>query len=105
MLRPAYRLRERGVVVHFVGLKADARLDMEDLEQTLRTIRTQNPDARIAVALSHGSNVTGNVIDLSRVSALCSENQATWILDAAQTMGIIPINWTRHKRWASSRSI
>ena len=95
VLRPAYRLRERGVVVHFVGLKADARLDMEDLEQTLRTIRTQNPDARIAVALSHGSNVTGNVIDLSRVSALCSENQATWILDAAQTMGIIPINMRR----------
>ena len=95
VLRPAYRLRERGVVVHFVGLKADARLDMEDLEQTLRTIRTQSPDARIAVALSHGSNVTGNVIDLSRVSALCSENQATWILDAAQTMGIIPINMRR----------
>ena len=78
VLRPAYRLR-----------------DMEDLEQTLRTIRTQSPDARIAVALSHGSNVTGNVIDLSRVSALCSENQATWILDAAQTMGIIPINMRR----------
>ena len=95
VLRPAYRLRERGIVVHFVGLKADARLDMEDLEQTLRTIRTQSPDARIAVALSHGSNVTGNVIDLSRVSALCNENRATWILDAAQTMGIIPINMRR----------
>ena len=64
---------------------------MEDLEQTLRTIRTQNPDTRIAVALSHGSNVTGNVIDLSVVSALCRESRATLILDAAQTMGIIPI--------------
>jgi selenocysteine lyase/cysteine desulfurase len=68
---------------------------MEDLEQTLRTIRSQNPDTRIAVALSHGSNVTGNVIDLSRVSELCSENRATWILDAAQTMGIIPIDMRR----------
>ena len=95
VLRPAYRLKEKGIVVHFIGLTADARLDMEDLGQTLRAIRTQNPDTRIAVALSHGSNVTGNVIDLSVVSALCSENRATLILDAAQTMGIIPIDIRR----------
>ena len=94
VLRPAYRLREQGVIVHFSGLTDDGIFDLNDFRGILQKIREGGlkPGQRIVTALSHGSNVTGSVIGLRKVSSLCREYGSLLILDAAQTAGIIPID-------------
>lgn len=99
VLRPAYRLRECGVEVHFTGLKKDGTFDIDDYRRILEEIRgeaapeffsAQKP--RVVTALTQGSNVTGNLIDLKAVSQLCKTYRSLLIIDAAQTAGIVPIN-------------
>ena len=45
-----------------------------------------------AIVIQHASNVTGNVIDLERVGAICRRKNIALIVDAAQTAGCVPIS-------------
>ena len=45
-----------------------------------------------AIVLAHGSNVTGNVVDLKAIGALCQRHRLLFIVDAAQTAGLLPID-------------
>lgn len=92
VLRPAYRLREMGVQVHFAGLTERGCFDIDDYRKIIRGIREQDPEAKIVTALAHGSNVTGSLIPLREVSELCRKCGSLLIIDAAQTAGIIPID-------------
>lgn len=85
VLRPLYRLQQQGVEVSYLGCNDLGRIDYDELEQSLR------PQTK-AVVLAHASNVTGNVIDLARVSAFTREHGLLLILDAAQTLGCYPID-------------
>lgn len=113
VLRPAYQLKKAGVHVHVTGLHQDGTFDIDDYRRILEEIRQDDGKAekagsgtgllpepennaenqpRVVTALAHGSNVTGNVIDLGEVSRLCHIYQSLLIIDAAQTAGIIPID-------------
>ncbi len=105
VLRPAYRLKARGVNVRLAGLKRNGTFDIDDYRRILMKIRgdasgrtctagvsADKAEPRIITALAHGSNVTGNVIDLGAVSRLCREYGSLLIVDAAQTAGILPID-------------
>jgi len=94
VLRPAYRLKERGVFLHVIGADSRGVLDYGELKETLNGISGK---AKTAVALSHGSNVTGNVIDLEKVGNMCRKAKAVLIVDAAQTAGCIPIDMKKQK--------
>ena len=89
VLRPAFRLRDSGVQVHIAGLHKDGTFDIDDYRSILEKIPKGQ---RIVTALAHGSNVTGNVIDLKAVSRLCRTYHSVLIIDAAQTAGIIPVD-------------
>ncbi|UQZ88402.1 cysteine desulfurase [Deltaproteobacteria bacterium Smac51] len=45
-----------------------------------------------AVVLGHASNLTGNVVPIYEIGRLCEEYGAYFIVDAAQTAGLININ-------------
>ncbi len=91
VLRPLYLAEQRGVQVTRLGCDAYGRISFDELENALQTKRTK------AVVLAHASNVTGNVIDLSRVSRLAHEYGALLIVDAAQTAGCYPIDVSKQK--------
>ncbi len=53
--------------------------------------RALTPKTRLA-AVIHGSNVCGAVNDLAAVGAICRERGVTFLVDAAQTAGSVPID-------------
>ena len=88
VLRPLYRLREQGGEVDFLTADRQGRIDCGDLERLLR------PDTK-AVVCTHGSNLTGDLVDIGRVGDFCQKHGLLSILDASQTAGTFPIDMER----------
>ncbi len=53
---------------------------------------TSGPKNVKAVVLGHASNLTGNVVDIEAVGRFCRKNGLLFIVDAAQTAGLLPID-------------
>ena len=86
VLRPLYRLAdEQGVEVSFVPADRQGNLDYDAFEALMR------PHTR-AIVCTHASNLTGNLTDLARVSAVAKAHDVLLIVDAAQTAGAYPID-------------
>lgn len=88
VLRPLYALEQRGLEVTRLECDSCGRIDYDELERSLQS-NTK------AVVLAHASNVTGNVVDLTRVSAFTQANGLLLIVDAAQTAGCLPVDVQR----------
>ncbi len=87
VLRPLYRLREKsGVQVDFVPADAQGRLDWDAFE------RLVTPGTKLVV-VTHASNLTGNVCDLTRAAAIAHAAGALLLVDAAQTAGSFRIDF------------
>ena len=50
------------------------------------------PDTSLVAARTHASNVTGAIQPIVEIGALCRARGVRFVLDAAQTVGIIPVN-------------
>ena len=86
VLRPLNRLAaEQDVTVEHAGCDANGVLDYDELE------RLATPGTR-AVAVTHASNVTGNAVDVARVSAIAHAAGALVIVDASQSAGTAHID-------------
>ena len=86
VLRPLYRLEEeRGVELDFVPADRQGRVDYSDFERLMR------PNTR-AVVCTHSSNLTGNIMDLERISDIAHRHGALLLVDASQTAGTVPIH-------------
>jgi cysteine desulfurase family protein len=85
VLRPLYRKEQEGAELTIVPATPLGTVDYEALENSIR------PNTR-AVVMHHGSNLTGNVADISRVSQMIHKVGGLLIVDAAQTAGAIPID-------------
>jgi cysteine desulfurase family protein len=81
VLRPIYR-RENYTIVPCDPL---GRISAEAISSALR------PDTG-AVVLTHASNVTGNVFDILSIGKLCAARGVHFIVDAAQSAGLLPID-------------
>lgn len=85
VLRPLYRLEDAGVIsLDFVPADTLGNPDYAAFETLLR------PSTR-AIVTTHSSNLTGNLVDLHRVSAIAKSHGALLVVDASQTAGTIPI--------------
>jgi cysteine desulfurase/selenocysteine lyase len=86
VLRPLRSLVERRkVAVTWVECGGTGFVDPEDVRAALRS------DTKL-VCMTHASNVTGTVHDLSTISALVHENGTLLMVDTAQTAGCVPID-------------
>lgn len=85
VLRPLYRLQEAGMGLDFLPAGPDGALDYDALPGLLR------PNTK-AIVCTHASNLTGDLLDLRRVSAFARDNGLRLVLDASQTAGCIPIH-------------
>ena len=86
VLRPLARLAdERGADVAYAGCDAHGFLDMDEL------VRLATPGTRL-VAVTHGSNVTGNLVDVARVAQIAHAVGAICLVDASQTAGVVPLD-------------
>ena len=85
VLRPLYMEQERGVELSIIGVDEQADVLYEKLESAIKC-NTK------AVICTHGSNVTGNLVDIKRIGAVCRAHQLLFIVDASQSAGCIPIS-------------
>lgn len=81
VLRPVFRRGNYTVV----PLDDKGRLNIDDMRRAIR------PDTE-AVVMCHASNLTGNVFDVQSVAELCEAKHVRFIMDAAQTAGLIDID-------------
>ena len=86
VLRPLYRLEaERSVSLSFVPADRQGRIDYEDFERLLR------PNTK-AVVCTHGSNLTGNLLDIRTIGRFAKEHGLLLVVDASQTAGVFDID-------------
>lgn len=85
VLRPIYRMAERGAEFSFIDVDEKGRLLYDSMEGLLKN-HTK------AVVITHASNLTGNVTDLGRIASFTKKHGILLIVDAAQSAGILPIS-------------
>ena len=85
VLRPLYDLQTRGVDVDFVPADRLGNVRYEDFEALFR----KNTKA---IVCTHASNLTGNVLDIARISKMAHAHGAILIVDASQTAGALQID-------------
>ncbi|MBR4889532.1 MAG: aminotransferase class V-fold PLP-dependent enzyme [Clostridia bacterium] len=88
VLRPLYEMEDRGVGLTVLPADAKGNLRYEDIEAAIR----QNTRA---IVCTHGSNLTGNVVDIRRVGEAARKHNVLFIVDASQTAGVFPIDVQR----------
>lgn len=85
VLRPLYRLEERGLELTILPADARGMIRCEDFARALR------PNTR-GVVCNHASNVTGNVLDVERIGAFCREHGVYFVVDVSQSAGVLEVN-------------
>jgi cysteine desulfurase/selenocysteine lyase len=85
VVRPLRFLETRGVELTFVLCTSSGQINPRTLEQAIRK------NTRLIV-LTHASNVTGGIMPIGEAADLAHKNGALFMVDAAQTAGLIPIS-------------
>jgi cysteine desulfurase family protein len=86
VLRPLRALEDAGAIeVTRVSCGADGIVDPADVRAALR------PTTRL-IAMTHASNVTGAIQPAADVGAIARQHGALFLLDAAQTLGDLPLD-------------
>lgn len=86
VLRPLYRLAGFGKIeLDFVKADRHGCVDYDGFER-LTGEKTR------AIVCTHGSNLTGTVLDLKRIGAIAKKHGLLFIVDASQTAGVFPID-------------
>jgi cysteine desulfurase family protein len=84
--RPLESLKKQGVNVTV------AEVIFGDREATLRSFeRAIEKDTKI-VCCTHASNVTGEIMPIAEIGALCKQKGVLFMVDGAQTAGVLPID-------------
>lgn len=85
MMRPLRQLETMGVSFDRIPCNETGELMVQTMERLLR------PNTK-AVAMMHASNVCGTVMPLQAVGQFCKEHGLKFIVDCAQTAGVLPID-------------
>lgn len=86
--RPLSALKKLGVEVTVVSCSPDGSLDPDDVQSAFRN------NTRM-VCLQHASNLTGTIMPVAEVGAIAKENGALFLVDAAQSAGVLPVDVQR----------
>lgn len=85
VLRPLYEMEEKGVELTIIPADKKGVIDYNDIEKAIR-LNTK------AVVCTHGSNLTGNVVDIERIGKLTKQKGILLVVDASQTAGVFPVD-------------
>ena len=88
VLRPLYEMEEQGTELTILSADRMGSIRYEDFEKALR------PNTR-AVVTTHGSNLTGNLLDIGWIGAFARKHGLIYIVDASQTAGVFDIDVRR----------
>jgi len=85
VMRPLVQMEKQGIRFTRVPCAADGTMDPADAEARME-------DSTKAFIMLHASNVCGTILPAAEIGALCRERGIHFILDTAQTAGVLPID-------------
>ncbi len=85
VLRPLYEMEDKGVELAIIPSDRKGCIDIYDFER-----RIQN-NTRMIIC-THGSNLTGNLLDIGAIGSIARSHQILFCVDASQTAGVFPID-------------
>ena len=85
VLRPLYELANGGVELTILPADSLGNIRYEDFEQEIR------PNTK-AIVTTHGSNLTGNLLDIAKIGTIAQKHKLIYIVDASQTAGVFHID-------------
>jgi cysteine desulfurase family protein len=88
VLRPLYEMEGRGAALTIIQCDASGNIKIEDIEDAIRHNTKM-------VVCTHGSNLTGNLLDIEKIGALCKKHNLLFAADVSQTAGVFPIDVDR----------
>ncbi|MDK2802499.1 MAG: aminotransferase class V-fold PLP-dependent enzyme [Oscillospiraceae bacterium] len=87
VLRPLFKLEQDGII----DLSIIDVVDKTD-EEIIIDIKSNIKFNTKSIIINHGSNVIGKIMPISDIGILCKNNNVIFIVDAAQTAGVIDID-------------
>ena len=85
VLRPLYRLQEDGMELTIIKADTKGCVEYDDFEKAI-CANTK------AIVCTHGSNLTGNLLDIKKIGNIAHSHGLLLIVDASQTAGVFPID-------------
>ena len=85
VLRPLYELEARGVELTILPADDRGRVRCGDFEAAIQS------NTR-AIVCTHGSNLTGNLVDIGKIGAIAKAHGLLFVVDASQTAGVFPMD-------------
>ena len=85
VMRPVVQLASSGISFDRIPCRTDGSMILEKVEELIR------PETKAIVTL-HASNVCGTRMPLDALGEICQRHQLFFVVDSAQTAGIVPIN-------------
>lgn len=85
VMRPVVQLASSGISFDRIPCRTDGSMILEKVEELIR-LETK------AIVTLHASNVCGTRMPLDALGEICQRHQLYFVVDSAQTAGIVPIN-------------
>ncbi|HJC34532.1 MAG TPA: aminotransferase class V-fold PLP-dependent enzyme [Candidatus Mediterraneibacter faecipullorum] len=85
VLRPLYECQERGVELSILGCDEKGNISYKDMEGAVK-------ENTKAIVCTHASNLTGNMIDLTKAGKIAKRHGLLFVVDASQTAGVWPVD-------------
>ena len=85
VMRPVVQLASLGISFDRIPCRTDGSMILEKVEELIR------PETKAIVTLQ-ASNVCGTRMPLDALGEICQRHQLYFVVDSAQTAGIVPIN-------------
>ncbi len=86
--RPLHQLEAKGVAWDVIPCDERGCMDVGALEGLVR-------ESTRAVICTHASNVCGTIMPIREIGEICKRHGVIFILDAAQTAGVLPIDMVK----------
>ncbi|MGI6488313.1 MAG: aminotransferase class V-fold PLP-dependent enzyme [Syntrophomonadaceae bacterium] len=83
--RPIHELKPLGIEFDIVQADGQGIVKPQDIRRAIQE------NTRL-IAVTHGSNLTGSIQPVEEIGAICSEAGVYYLVDAAQTAGILPLD-------------
>ena len=85
VMRPLTQLLDEGITFDTIPCDSTGSIQMDSIEPLIR------PNT-VALIINHASNVCGTIQPLESIGPICKAHNLQFIVDAAQTAGVIPID-------------
>ena len=85
VMRPLTQLLDKGITFDIIPCDKMGSIQLESMDSLIR------PNT-VALIINHASNVCGTIQPLESIGSICKTHNLQFIVDAAQTAGVIPID-------------